>query len=68
MAAVGDPELAVHGMLLPACELPTSGGHSNERSPVPPLGVVRWPGEILEPRCQGHLEGQPRAPSEERPH
>jgi hypothetical protein len=43
--------------LCPACELPTSGGHSDGHSPVPPSGGVRRSGEGQEPRRQGHLEG-----------
>jgi hypothetical protein len=58
--------LGAHGMLCPTRELRTSGGHNSGCSPAPPRGGVRRPGEGQEPRCQGHPEGQPRAPSEER--
>jgi hypothetical protein len=50
-----------------ARELPTSGGHSDRRSPAPPSGGVHRSGEGEEPHCQGHPGGQPRASIEECP-
>jgi hypothetical protein len=68
LAAIGYPELPTRhaGWVLTARELPTSGGHSDGRSPTPPSGGVHRSGEGQEPHRQGHPGGQPRAFVEER--
>jgi hypothetical protein len=45
--------------------LPTLGGHRDWQSLAPPPGGLRRPGDGQEVIHQGHLEGQPGAPSEE---
>jgi hypothetical protein len=58
--------VGVYNTLLPARELPASGGHRDGHSPTPPPGGVCRTGEGLELRSQGHSKGQPIAHSEER--
>jgi hypothetical protein len=69
IATVGDPPcgLGAYRTLRSVREFPTSGGHSDGRSPVPPSGGVHRSSEGQELRHQGHSEGQPRAYVEERP-